>query len=268
LPGSDRTIRRPGALAASLLLHAAALAGLVAFMQRIIPPPASQEVSVAMLFEPVQPEVVASPARDVIAEPPVTEQAPPSEPPPEPAAADAGAPAPAQAQPEPPAEPVEPQPVEPQIALPEPKADRAPAPTPLAPPATRPPARRVATVRPPAQQDTRPSTAPVATPAAASIAPLLPAHPVAGMESDRPPAYPESARRRGQQGRVLLRVNVSADGLPLTISVAQSSGFASLDSAAVAAVQKWRFVPASRGGVPEPAVAEWQVRFRLTDEPQ
>lgn len=243
LPGSDRTIRRPGALAASLLLHAAALAGLVAFMQRIIPPPASQEVGVAMLFEPVQPEVVASPARDVIAEPPVTEQAPPSEPPPEPAAADAGAPAPAQAQPE----PVEPQPVEPQIALPEPKADRAPAPTPLAPPATRPPARRVATVRPPAQQDTRPSTAPVATPAAASIAPLLPAHPVAGMESDRPPAYPESARRRGQQGRVLLRVNVSADGLPLTVSVAQSSGFASLELG-------------SRGGGAEMAVRAGQPR--------
>jgi protein TonB len=97
------------------------------------------------------------------------------------------------------------------------------------------------------------------------MGPLLPARPVAGMESDRPPAYPESARRRGQQGRVLLQVNVSTDGLPVTVSVAASSGYASLDAAAVTAVEQWRFVPATRGGTPVAAVAEVPVRFRLTD---
>jgi protein TonB len=85
------------------------------------------------------------------------------------------------------------------------------------------------------------------------------------MESDRPPAYPEQARRRGQQGRVLLQVNVSAEGAPVAVTVAQSSGFASLDDAALRAVRQWRFVPATRGGTPEPAVAEVPVRFRLSD---
>ena len=55
--------------------------------------------------------------------------------------------------------------------------------------------------------------------------PLVPARPVAGMETDRPPAYPEIARRRGEQGRVLLRVAVSPAGLPVNVSVAESSGF-------------------------------------------
>jgi len=94
---------------------------------------------------------------------------------------------------------------------------------------------------------------------------MLPAHPVTGMESDRPPVYPEVARRRGQQGRVLLQVNVSANGTPVDVTVAQSSGFASLDDAALRAVEQWRFVPATRGGTAVPALAEVPVRFRLTN---
>jgi periplasmic protein TonB len=85
------------------------------------------------------------------------------------------------------------------------------------------------------------------------------------MESDRPPVYPEVARRRGQQGRVVLHVNVSSEGMPVTVTVAESSGYPSLDAAALTAVQRWRFVPATKGGAPVPAVAEVPVRFRLTD---
>jgi protein TonB len=137
------------------------------------------------------------------------------------------------------------------------------------PPVARPvqPARQHKAV---AQHVPSPSPA-TATPAAAgapvvaAIAPLSPARPVAGMETDRPPVYPESARRRGQQGRVLLQVDVSAQGKPVEVSVAQSSGFASLDDAALRAVQQWQFVPATRGGTPVPAVADVPVRFRLTD---
>ena len=113
-----------------------------------------------------------------------------------------------------------------------------------------------------------PASVPVtssAVAAAVPAAPVLPARPVAGMESDRPPAYPEIARRRGQQGRVVLQVMVSAEGLPVTVSVAESSSYPTLDAAAVHAVQQWRFVPASRGGIPIAATAEVPVRFRLTD---
>lgn len=85
------------------------------------------------------------------------------------------------------------------------------------------------------------------------------------MESDRPPTYPEIARQRGEQGRTVLRVNVGADGLPLQISVAVSSGYKVLDSAAMSAVREWRFVPARSDGMPVAAVAEVPVRFRLED---
>lgn len=83
------------------------------------------------------------------------------------------------------------------------------------------------------------------------------------MASDRPPLYPEIARRRGEQGRTVLRVSVGADGQPLDVTVAVSSGFSILDAAASAAVRAWRFIPAMRGGRQVPATAEIPVQFRL-----
>jgi protein TonB len=83
------------------------------------------------------------------------------------------------------------------------------------------------------------------------------------MATNRPPIYPENARRRGIQGRVLLRVSVSAEGAPVLVSVAESSGAASLDDAAAAAVCQWRFVPASQGSRPMPGTAEVPIVFRL-----
>lgn len=127
---------------------------------------------------------------------------------------------------------------------------------PVRPPAVAPP-RRVGTAVP--QQ---PAAKPDLTPAPA---PPTPARPVAGMESARPPAYPESARRRGEQGRVVLRVDVSADGLPVDVSVAEGSGFPSLDAAALGAVRQWRFVPAISGGTPVAATAQVPIRFRLAN---
>jgi protein TonB len=85
------------------------------------------------------------------------------------------------------------------------------------------------------------------------------------MADNRPPIYPESARRRQQQGRVIVRVAVSAEGAPVNASVAQSSGYSALDDAAVAAVRQWRFVPASQGGKPVTATAEVPVAFRLQE---
>lgn len=85
------------------------------------------------------------------------------------------------------------------------------------------------------------------------------------MESDRRPAYPERARRRGEQGRVLLRVDVTPDGVPSAVTVAQSSGYSSLDAAAREAVRQWRFVPATRGGRPVAAVALLPILFRLAN---
>jgi protein TonB len=61
------------------------------------------------------------------------------------------------------------------------------------------------------------------------------------------PAYPASSRRLHEQGTVLLRVRVSAQGAPVEVLVDGSSGSSRLDEAAVTAVRQWRFVPAQRG---------------------
>ncbi len=62
-----------------------------------------------------------------------------------------------------------------------------------------------------------------------------------------PPRYPPAARRNGSEGTVLLKVLVSAEGVPLRVELDQSSGSSPLDSAALDAVKGWRFVPAKRG---------------------
>lgn len=61
------------------------------------------------------------------------------------------------------------------------------------------------------------------------------------------PIYPHMSRRLREQGRVLLRVMVTADGLPSQIEIRESSGFPRLDQAAQESVQRWRFVPARQG---------------------
>jgi protein TonB len=64
------------------------------------------------------------------------------------------------------------------------------------------------------------------------------------------PAYPLIARRNGEQGTVTLRVLVSRDGAPASVSVERSSGHARLDRSALEAVRAWRFVPAREQGEP------------------
>lgn len=64
------------------------------------------------------------------------------------------------------------------------------------------------------------------------------------------PDYPTIAKSRGWQGKVLLRVKVSAQGLSDAVTVEKSSGHELLDESAIEAVKKWRFIPAKRGDTP------------------
>lgn len=80
-----------------------------------------------------------------------------------------------------------------------------------------------------------------------------------------PPEYPPEARQRHQEGVVLLDVDVGADGRPAQVGVKQSSGFPSLDRAAVTAVRRWTFEPARTAGLPIASRVEIPIRFRLTD---
>jgi periplasmic protein TonB len=81
-----------------------------------------------------------------------------------------------------------------------------------------------------------------------------------------PPIYPASARRRAQQGTVTVKVLVGADGSVERAEISDSSGFDSLDDAALDTVRsRWRFVPARHGGI---AVESWvlvPIRFALLE---
>ena len=68
------------------------------------------------------------------------------------------------------------------------------------------------------------------------------------------PSYPAVSKRAGEQGRVLLRVRVDPQGQVENAMVQVTSGFPRLDEAALAAVRRWRFVPARLG---DRAVAGW-----------
>jgi protein TonB len=77
------------------------------------------------------------------------------------------------------------------------------------------------------------------------------------------PTYPALARRRRQEGVVLLAVLVDAAGRPESVEVQSSSGFASLDDAAVAAVKDWEFEPGRRDGEPVASRVEVPIQFQL-----
>lgn len=77
------------------------------------------------------------------------------------------------------------------------------------------------------------------------------------------PTYPERARRAGVEGRVTVRLHISASGEVLTAQIAASSGSDSLDAAALQAAQASRFTPAraGEGFIPSDATATY--RFEL-----
>ena len=69
-----------------------------------------------------------------------------------------------------------------------------------------------------------------------------------------PPPYPALARRMREQGRVLIRVLVSVEGMPEQIELKASSGFPRLDQSALETVRSWKFVPAHQG---DQRIAAW-----------
>ncbi|MEQ1915411.1 MAG: energy transducer TonB [Gallionella sp.] len=64
------------------------------------------------------------------------------------------------------------------------------------------------------------------------------------------PIYPVVARRLGWQGKVLVSVEVLADGRAGQVKLQHSSGHPVLDDAAINAVKDWHFSPARHAGQP------------------
>ena len=73
------------------------------------------------------------------------------------------------------------------------------------------------------------------------------------------PEYPLLARRRKQEGTVLLEVLIAPDGRASGVTLKKSSGFPALDRAALEAVPGWEFEVSTA----QPVRAEIPVRFEL-----
>ena len=74
--------------------------------------------------------------------------------------------------------------------------------------------------------------------------------------------YPEPARKKGIQGRLMLRFTVTSNGTPKDIRVSRSL-HPLLDTAAVRALRAVRFQPATQNGLPVSMPTKLPVRFRL-----
>ncbi|WP_367156092.1 TonB family protein [Methylomonas sp. HYX-M1] len=125
-------------------------------------------------------------------------------------------------------------------------------------------------VEPQAEQPQPQSVAAAAVPTPVQQAPAAPRNDVyqpvdsnAAYLNNPKPDYPLSARQRGWQGTVVLRVLVAADGRAEQVNVQRSSGHEVLDESALDAVRDWRFVPAKRGDVAEPSWVSIPIVFSL-----
>ena len=90
----------------------------------------------------------------------------------------------------------------------------------------------------------------------------LPSSEAHGLNNPKP-AYPRMSRRLNEQGQVVIRVFVTADGSPQQGEIKTSSGFDRLDQEALRTVMRWRFVPGQRFGTPEAMWFNVPVNFVL-----
>lgn len=80
------------------------------------------------------------------------------------------------------------------------------------------------------------------------------------------PDYPRMSVRLGEQGQVVVKVLIGADGVPQKVELHTSSGFARLDKSALDAAMRWRYVPGKRGGVAETMWYQVPITFNLKKE--
>ena len=159
----------------------------------------------------------------------------------------------------PPAEVLKP---DPEIVPPKPKpVERRPTPIPQ-------PTQLAAPAEAPAPTQIAVSPAPTFVTAPAPAAPTpsatQPRFDADYLDNPKPP-YPSISRRMGEQGRVVLRVRVDAQGLAIDVQLHASSGSERLDASALQTVRRWKFVPARLGNEPVAATVLVPIAFSLKD---
>ncbi|RAS20307.1 outer membrane transport energization protein TonB [Microvirgula sp. AG722] len=209
-------------------------------------------VLLAAVAKPVEHTTLTAPRIDYVSLAPITEEAP---------APAAAAPAAPRSEPT----PVKPQPVVKREPRPVPRvADKSPVipvPTEKAAPSTASAASDASpdkTASSDSHSDSRSGAE-----RSESTAEVAPSFNAAYLSNPRP-SYPPISREMGEQGTVMLRVEVSAEGAPVAVKLHKSSGFGRLDRAALDAVQRWRFVPAKRGSTAVAGSVLVPMKFNLT----
>lgn len=156
----------------------------------------------------------------------------------------------------------------PPVPAPTPTVAPQPAPTPLAiAPSANTPAPSAATPAATAATQsnaTGSSNAPAAPPAPPAPPKIELPSSDADYLNNTKPAYPAISKRLGEQGRVVVRVFIDADGQPSQASVKQSSGFDRLDQASVETALKWRYAPGKRAGVAQGMWFDVPLNWQLT----
>jgi periplasmic protein TonB len=120
-----------------------------------------------------------------------------------------------------------------------------------------------ANATPTASPPTVASTAPATPPVPAKPKVELPSSDADYLSNPAPP-YPPVSKRLKEQGRVLLRVFVSAEGSAMQVELRQTSGFERLDTIAIETVKRWKFVPGKRDGVVEAMWVTVPIIFELS----
>jgi protein TonB len=92
------------------------------------------------------------------------------------------------------------------------------------------------------------AAAPPAPPAPPRLEP--PSSSASYLNNPRPP-YPPLSKRLGEQGKVVVRVFIEANGTATRAEILSSSGYDRLDQTALQTVLKWRYTPGKRNGVAE-----------------
>lgn len=110
-------------------------------------------------------------------------------------------------------------------------------------------------------------TPPTNIPLSPPVATIVPASIVVKAEAkyrhNPPPDYPLQAKRRRQEGVVLLRVLLDTAGAPTKVEIKESSGYPILDTAARDAVGRWKFEPTTLDGNAVMSEVEVPVRFKM-----
>ncbi|MBS0497760.1 MAG: energy transducer TonB [Proteobacteria bacterium] len=116
----------------------------------------------------------------------------------------------------------------------------------------------------PAEQVKESAPAPAATPKPAQAAPMaLSSELAVSCPKLTPPEYPAISRRMGEEGKLILRVELDENGHIDNAKVLNSSGYERLDAAALSAVKSWQCNPSLRDGQPVRAVALQPFNFVL-----